>query len=97
MTSCFKSDIIYGNKQIETQRLSVCFAIQPALENSHREVIRLAGNATDARIRAENALRQAKAAGADQKDIAILQSAYDAARTEELRQTGKNEQARPLF
>ena len=57
----------------------------------------MAGNATDARIRAENALKRAKASGADPKDVAILQSAYDAARTEELRQTGKNEQARPIF
>lgn len=57
----------------------------------------MAGNQTDARIRAENKLKAAKASGADKKTIDILQAEFDAARAIELRATGKNEQARSLF
>jgi len=53
----------------------------------------MAGNQTVARQNAEHKLNEARKAGASPKDIAVLQAAYDAARTAELKATGQNEQA----
>jgi len=48
------------------------------------------GNQTDARIRAENQLKAAKAASkANPKDIAALKTAYDAAKYAENKAKGK--------
>jgi len=53
----------------------------------------MAGNQTQARKDAEFKLNQAIKAKAKPSDIAVLQAAYDAARTAELKATGQNEQA----
>lgn len=50
----------------------------------------MAGNASDARRRAEEKLQQAIRAGVDRRDIEILKAAFSAACAEEDRQTGTN-------
>lgn len=57
----------------------------------------MGGTATSMRKNAEYVLNQAISNKAKKEDIAVLQASYDAARAEELRQTGKNEQAKGLF
>jgi hypothetical protein len=61
--------------------------------------MKLAGNASDARRQAETALNNAKRndPNAKNKSTQELQAAYDAARSVELQQTGKNEQAKGFF
>ena len=49
----------------------------------------MAGNQSDARRRAERELKEAKAAGAPQKVIDVLQAAYNAASYEEDHAMGK--------
>jgi len=61
--------------------------------------MKLAGNASDARRRAETALNNARRTDPQGKNDSTktLQATYDAARQRELEQTGQNEQAKGFF
>jgi hypothetical protein len=61
--------------------------------------MKMAGNASDARRQAETSLNNAKKTDPQGKNDSTktLQAAYDAARSVELQQTGKNEQAKGFF